>query len=280
MKNTVRSAGYALITGASSGIGLELSRICAREGYDLVLTARRESVLRDLAERLTREQVSARGAERGGERGAEHPFQCLVIPADLSEPGSAARILSTLRDREIAPELLINNAGFGLKGAFVETPLERELDMIQVNVTSLVELTKGILLGMVERRRGRVLNVASTAAFQPGPLMAVYYATKAFVLSFSEAIADEVEETGVTVTALCPGPTRSGFQEVAGVTESKLVRMRRIPSSETVARYGYRAMMRGDRVAVEGFLNRFVALAVRFFPRKTVTAAVRKLHMS
>lgn len=263
MANPARPAGAALITGASSGIGLELARICASERRDLVLTSRREDVLRARAKEWTR----------------EYGVTCHVIPADLSVAGSAAEVFRETARRNVAIELLINNAGYGLMGPFRKTDLARETGMIQLNVTSLVELTKYFLPDMVARRSGRILNLASTAAFQPGPLMAVYYASKAFVLSFSEALATELAGTGVTVTALCPGPTRSGFQEVAGIEGNRLLRGRMIPEAADVARFGFSAMMKGRRVAIPGALNRFMAQSVRFVPRKTIAAIVQRFHM-
>ncbi|HEX7419159.1 MAG TPA: SDR family NAD(P)-dependent oxidoreductase, partial [Thermoanaerobaculia bacterium] len=169
----------ALVTGASSGIGLDLSRVLAKNGYDLVLVARTASKLQDAANELQKSGVSAG-----------------VIASDLSRPSAAAEIVAELTLRNIEIEVLVNNAGYGLTGPFVDNDLQREVDMIQVNVVALTQLTKLLLRPMVARKRGRILNVASTAAFQPGPLMAVYYATKAYVLSFSEAIAEELRDSG------------------------------------------------------------------------------------
>ena len=205
----------ALITGASSGIGFELAGICAARGHDLVLVARREGTLLDLARTLTR----------------EHGVRAEAIAADLSHPDVAAAVVDRTSALGLDVDILVNNAGFGLYGPFSETSLDTEVEMIQLNITSLTALTKLLLPGMLERRAGRILNVASTASFFPGPLMAVYYATKAYVLSFSEAISNELEGTGVTVTALCPGPTASGFQAAANLEESKLFAGKTLPSS-------------------------------------------------
>jgi short-subunit dehydrogenase len=172
----------------------------------------------------------------------------------------------------------VNNAGFGLAGEFAKMDLSAELEMIQVNVSALTHLTKLVLPPMVERKRGAILNVASTASFQPGPLMAVYYATKAYVLSFSEAIADELRDIGVTVTALCPGPTETGFASAANVEASRLFKMTRPARSSDVARAGYEAMKRGARVVVPGMKNKLLAQSVRISPRRLVTAIVRKLN--
>ncbi len=191
-----RVAGTVLVTGASEGIGLELARLFARDGCRLALVARR-------AERLDALAVELRG--RFGAAAA-------VIPADLADPGAPDGILAALRARSMEVDVLVNDAGYGVYGPFASTDLGAEIGLIQVNVASLTHLTKLLLPGMLRRGRGRILNVSSTAAFQPGPLMAVYYATKAYVQSFSEALSDELEGSGVTVTALCPGPTATGFQ--------------------------------------------------------------------
>jgi uncharacterized protein len=248
-----------LITGASSGIGLELARVAAAKGHDLVLVARTEEKLRELARELH---------ERYGVR-AE------VIAADLSRPGTAAEIVSRIETLGIQIDALVNNAGFGAYGPFTETALATELQIIHVNIVALTELTKRLLPGMIARRAGRILNVASTAAFLPGPLMAVYYATKAYVLSFSEAIANELAGTGVTVTALCPGPTASGFQAAANLEESKLVAGRTLATSRQVAQDGYDAMMAGRTLVVSGWSNKLVAQMPRLLPRRVVAAIVR-----
>jgi len=250
----------ALITGASSGIGLELARLFATDGWNVVLVARSEAKLRELAASLG---VTA-----------------TVIVADLAEAGAPQRIADELRAKSIHIDALVNNAGLGLAGAFVETDLRKELEMIQVNVVALTHLTKLLLPAMVARRSGRILNVASTAAFQPGPLMAVYYATKAYVLSFSEAIADELRDSGVTVTTLCPGPTATGFAGVAGMDQTRLFTLMKPMSSAEVAKKGYEAMKRGRRVVVTGMMNRLLVQSIRISPRRMVTMIVRKLQES
>jgi uncharacterized protein len=250
----------ALITGASSGIGLELARLFARDGHDLVLVARSEGRLRELADEL----------KQGG--GATR-----VLPADLSRPGSVAELEGRLRAEAVEVTVLVNNAGFGAFGPFHESDLETDLQMLQVNVVALTELTHRLLGGMVARRRGRILNVASTAAFQPGPLMAVYYASKAYVLSFSEATANELRGTGVTVTALCPGPTRTGFESRANLKESRLFRGA-VMSARAVAEAGYRGCLRGDTLVIPGWRNKLLAFAVRFLPRRLVAAVVRQFQ--
>ena len=245
----------ALITGASSGIGLELARLLAADGHDLVLAARNEPKLRELAEELGDGRVQ-------------------VIATDLSDPSVVAAVHEQVPDVDV----LVNNAGVGDFGPFVDADPVKTLAMIQLNVTSLTELTRRYLPAMVERGEGRVLNVASTAAFQPGPLMAVYYATKAYVLSFSEAIAEELRGTGVTVTALCPGPTASGFQAGASMESSKLVRDKRLPTARAVAAVGHRAMLAGDPVAVVGARNKMLAASIRFTPRPVVRRMVHRMQ--
>ena len=248
-----------LITGASSGIGLELARVAAGKGHDLVLVARTEGKLRELARELH---------ERHGVR-AE------VIAVDLSRPEAAAEVVSRLEALGIQIDALVNNAGFGVYGPFTETALATELQIIQVNIVALTELTKRLLPGMVARRSGRILNVASTAAFLPGPLMAVYYATKAYVLSFSEAIANELAGAGVTVTALCPGPTASGFQAAAKLETSKLMAGKTLATSRRVAQDGYDAMMAGKTLVVSGWSNKLVVQMPRLLPRRVVASIVR-----
>jgi uncharacterized protein len=245
----------ALITGASGGIGLELARIFAREGYELVLVARSRDRLDQIAAELK-------------------PAPVQVIAKDLTLAGAPEEI-----QREVPKiDVLVNNAGYGVYGPFVKNPLADELGMLQLNMTALVVLTKLYLPGMVAARNGKILNVASTAAFQPGPFMALYYATKAFVLSFSEAIASELEGTGVTVTAFCPGPTATGFQERSHLGNSRIMKRMKVMDARTVAEAGYRALMAGKPVAIPGALNKLLAQSVRFSPRSIVTKIARKMQ--
>ena len=250
----------ALVTGASAGIGRELANVLAREGHDLVLVARRQPELEQLATEL-KEQYGA---------------DSRVISADLTKATAASGIVKELGpDTQI--DVLVNNAGFGGLGAFVERDRKDDLRMIALNVTALTDLTKAFLPGMVERKRGRILNVASTAAFQPGPFMAVYYATKAYVLSLSQALAEEVSGTGVTVTCLCPGVTESEFHQVAG-TEGVPLTNAVSMSARTVAEAAYKGMTRGKLVVIPGLHNKIGAQSIRFAPRGMVLKIVRRLQ--
>lgn len=246
----------ALITGASSGIGLEMSRLMAADGVDLVLVARSEDKLKNLADELK----------------AHHSVAVDVIPADLSALDAAQTVVDTLAGKPI--DFLINNAGFGDFGAFLERDWAKLNQMIQLNMTGLTQLTHLLLPAMIERGSGRILNVASTAAFQPGPWMAVYYATKAYVLSFSDALSYELRKTGVTVTTLCPGATTSGFQALAEMENSKLVRGKKLPSSAEVAAFGYKKMLAGRGVVIHGLLNWLMAQSVRITPRAIILHVV------
>jgi len=248
----------ALITGASSGIGLELARIFAARGMNVVLVARRDDTLRTLAAEL---QASGVRAD--------------VIAADLAAPGAAGSLYARVQSLGVDVDVLVNNAGFGLYGPFLESPLETDLSMIQLNIAAVTELTRRFLPAMVARRRGRIMIVSSTAAFFPGPLMAVYYATKAYLLSFSEAIANELQGTGVTVTALCPGPTESGFAAAAKQEESRLIAGRTLMTSREVAQQGYDALMAGKPVVITGWSNKLSVLAPRLLPRRAVASIVR-----
>ncbi len=259
---TNKTSRRALITGASSGIGMELARLMAKKGHSLLLVARSAQKLSGLAEELS----SMYGIEAG------------VFACDLSTPGSPDAVLRFVEKAEIEVDCLVNNAGFGDYGFFHECDWEKTRQMIDLNILSLTHLCRLFVPAMVKNGRGRILNLASTAAFQPGPTMAVYYATKSYVLHFSEAIANELEGTGVTVTALCPGPTESAFQQVAAMEESRLVKGRKMPGSAEVAAYGYEAMMKGKRVAVHGFLNSIMAKSVSITPRSVVLKMVRMMQ--
>src|SRR6266540_3042502 len=252
----------ALITGASSGIGLELARVFARNQFDLLLVARRRDTLEGVAGKLEgRFGISAN-----------------VYAADLSISEAPQQIFDFTQNEGIAVEVLVNNAGFGVGGAFSETDLNRELDEIQVNITALTHLTKLFLPQMIKRRSGRILQVASTAGFQPGPLMSVYYATKAYVVSFSQALSEELRHSGVSVTALCPGSTHSEFAKAAGLTQIRLFQMGGIAKASDVAEYGYDALMKRKRLAIPGLKNKFTTQVNRIMPRIVITKAARLLQ--
>ncbi|WP_216327135.1 SDR family NAD(P)-dependent oxidoreductase [Deinococcus aestuarii] len=251
----------ALVTGASGGIGEEIARHLASRGANLILVARREEQLRALADEL----------------GARHGVHALPLALDLTRPGAGAWLEGELASRGLTVDLLVNNAGFGGYGEFHTQDPGEIARMVQVNVVALTDLSRRFLPGMVERRRGRVLNVASTAAFQPGPLMAVYYATKAYVLSLSEALNEEVRGTGVSVTALCPGPVETGFQDTAKLGQSRLLQgpaRATMLSAGEVARQGVEAMLSGQAVVVPGRLNRLQTLAPRLLPRGVMTRII------
>ncbi|MDE0021904.1 MAG: SDR family oxidoreductase [Candidatus Poribacteria bacterium] len=250
----------ALITGASSGIGMELARLFAQDGYRLVLTARSEDKLNALADEL----AEAHGAHS------------LILPKDLAQPNAPAELHNALKENAVQVDALINNAGIGCYGFFHETNLERIAGMLQLNIISLTALTRLLLPEMAARGGGRIMNIASTAAFQPGPLMAAYFASKAYVLSFSQAVANEAADSGVSITCLCPGPAATGFIESAQIGSPRIFKMNILDSSR-VAREGYRAMTRGKRVAVVGRINKILALAVRLSPRNLTTRALRFL---
>jgi len=254
-------AETVLITGASSGIGRELARCFAADQSHLILVARTTAALQSLAEELRR----------------EHGVQALVSTADLSRPESPARVFRELQQAGLAVDVLVNNAGFGALGAFAEWPLPRQLEMIRVNVAALTELTGLFLPGMLERKRGGVLNVGSVAGFVPGPGMAVYFATKAFVLSFSEALAEELAGTGVTVTALCPGPTATNFGRVARGPKERQFKSPKMTAA-AVARCGHRAFRRGQVLCVPGLRNHLLIQLLRITPRALQRKAVKAVN--
>lgn len=247
----VNSNPTALITGASSGIGKELAYKFAANKFNVVLVARTTAPMHELAQEITR----------------IYGMAATVIQSDLSDPASPKNLYHDLKNRGIEIEVLVNNAGFGAGGPFGETSLEKHLELIQVNIAALTELSRLYLPEMLLRGRGRILNVASTAAFQPGPFLAVYYASKAYVLSLSGAIAEEVRGSGVTVTALCPGPTRTNFSRTATLNRSRLFNSPFTMTAEAVAEFGFRSTMDGKVVAIPGILNRVVAFSTRLVPR-------------
>jgi len=251
-------AETALITGASGGIGLELAKVFASKGHPLVLVARSEA-LRSTAAELA----------------ATHKVRCEVILQDLTEPGAAQATFEEAARLGVQVDILVNNAGFTTYGYFTDLDLQKELNLIQLNIAALVHLSGLFLPGMKARRAGRILNIASTAAFVPGPLMATYYASKAFVLSWTEALATEMRGSGVTLTCLCPGPTATGFQTRAAMTDSKLVQNRDgLMTAEAVALAGYEGTMRGTDIVIPGGRNRITAFATRLFPRAQLARTV------
>ncbi len=249
-----------LVTGASSGIGLELARLFAAEGCDLVLLARREDRLVALAEELE----------------AAHDIRTRVLPMDLCEAGAVGRLHQLLSQEDLPVHVLVNNAGFGVAAPFTGSPLERQSAMIRLNVDVLTELCHRFLPEMKQRGAGGVLNVASTAGFQPGPSMAVYYATKAFVLHFTEAIREELRGTGLHVTALCPGPTWTEFMDVAGLGHPPLFDYFSM-QADRAARAGHGGFRRNRSVVIPGFGNKLGTLLVRIFPRTLVPRVVRRI---
>jgi short-subunit dehydrogenase len=248
----------ALITGASSGIGEALARALAARQHDLVLVARNEPALRALADQLS----------------AAHGVAVDCIGDDLSRAGAGGELAARIGDRRI--DVLINNAGFGDFGPFHESDPTKVTQMVQLNIAALTDLMRAFLPAMVQRGSGRVLNVASTAAFMPGPLMAEYYATKAYVLSLSEAVAEELKGTGVTVTALCPGPVSTGFQQQADMGTSKLVKGKTLMTADECAALAVAGMLKGKRVVITGTMNKLQAMSPRFMPRSMVPGMVMK----
>ncbi|MDA9101036.1 SDR family oxidoreductase [Omnitrophica bacterium] len=253
----------ALITGASQGIGYELAKLFARDGHDLILVARSADKLNAIGDELQR----------------AYSNHVSVIVKDLSLPGAADELFAEVTAQGKQIDFLVNNAGFGLFGLFNETDWEKEAEMMQLNMVCLARLMKLFLKGMVDRGSGRILNIGSTASFQPGPLMAVYYATKSFVLFLGEAVQNELKGTGVTVTTLCPGPTRTGFQEASHLGKVPILKLTMMDAAQ-VAKAGYRGLMKGKTVLVPGLINKIMVFLVRIGPRSWVTFFVRKLFSS
>jgi len=259
LKNTTIS-NIALVTGAASGLGYELALLLAKDKYELILVDIDAEKLESAKENIENEFGS----------------KITLLVKDLSTQGIAQEIFEEIE--EIPISVLINNAGFGIFGTFSNTDWQRESDMLHLHIMTTTHLTKLLLKGMVERGRGKILNMSSLAAFQPGPLMSLYYASKAYILSFSEAIANELKGTGVTVTALCPGQTKTCFQEVVseGTVDNKI--SFNVACPREVAAYGYKAMLKGKTVAIPGIFNKFLSKLPRFISRNTTTAIVRKIQ--
>jgi uncharacterized protein len=252
----------ALITGASGGIGLELAKIHALNGGDLVLVARSEGKLLAIKKELE----------------IKHAVKVKIISKDLSEKDAALDVYNELKKENIKIDFLINNAGFGDFGFFHESDWAKAENMLNLNITCLTQFCKLFANDMIAQGGGKIMNLASIAAFMPGPLMSVYYASKAYVLHFSEAINNELKENGITVTALCPGPTESGFQAASFQKESKVIKGKKLTSAGEVAAYGYRAMLKGKPVAIHGRMYAFLVNVMRFLPRSFVVSAIRKIQ--
>lgn len=243
-----------LITGASSGLGYEFVKLFAKDNYDLIIVARSLDRLEDIKKEFPNNKITA-------------------IKRDLAKSNAARELYNEIKARNLNVDILVNNAGFGLLGEFDKLDVDKQIEMIQLNVAALTELTHYVLQEMRESRNGKILNVASTAAFQPGPLMAVYYATKAYVVSFSEALAEELRGTGITVTTLCPGATKTNFGKVAGAEDTNLFSW--AMEAGVAAGIGYRALMKGKRVVISGTFNKIGAYSAKFLPRN-ITAKVAK----
>lgn len=255
------TSGTALITGASTGIGEQFAHLFARDGHDVVLVARNEARLEALAERLR-----------------IHKIKPHVMAEDLSRPGAAQRLFDRVKAKGLDVEFLVNNAGFGSTGDFLDQPLEGEAEMIDLNCRTLVELSHLFGKPMRERKSGHILNIASTAAFQPGPFMATYFASKAFVVSFSEALAFELKDSGVKVTCHCPGATATQFAGRAGNDKTRLFQRPGVAKAEDVAAHAYEAMKEGEVLAVHGALNWLAMESVRFTPRALIRSIAAALN--
>lgn len=252
----------ALITGASSGIGYELSLIFAEHGYNLVLVARSADKLEDLKQKLE----------------SQYNIKVFNIVKNLSDLDSAQEIYNEIDNLKLRIDVLVNNAGFGDFGEFYNSDINKLHNMIELNINSLTKLTRLFLPHMVQNKNGKILNIASMGSFQPGPLMAVYYASKAYVLSFSEAISRELKNSGVTVTAVCPGPTKTNFSETANLGMSGLFVNLQVASAQSVAKFAYKKMQKGKVVAVPGFFNKIGAIFTRLLPKRVVRNFVYNLQ--
>jgi uncharacterized protein len=252
----------ALITGASLGIGLEFAKTFAAAKNNLVLVARNEEKLKALSAELEK----------------TYGITVKIIAADLSNMEELQKVYNSCKAENITVDYLVNNAGIGVYDFFIESDWDKTEQMIDLNIKSLTKMCKLFIPDMVARKSGKILNVASTAAFQPGPTMAVYYASKSYVLFFSEAIYNELQGTGVSVTCLCPGATESNFFEAAAMHESNLVKGKKLPTSKEVAEFGYKAMMKNKMTVIHGLMNTIMATSIRFTPRKLVLNIVRKIQ--
>ena len=257
----MNSNSYAIVTGASGGIGFELAKLLAQDKYNLVLIARNINRLNEIKTQFEN----------------KYSISIITIQKDLSISESAKELFAEIKNKKIKISILINNAGFGDFAYFAESNIDKQLSMIHLNITSLTELTRLILPEFINQKEGKILNLASIASFMPGPMMSVYYATKAYVLSFTEAISAELKGSGITVTALCPGPTKTKFFNAAEVDNPKFVKLLKASESSFVAEYGYKALIKGKVIAVPGFTNKFIISSIRFAPRAFVRFLIRKL---
>jgi uncharacterized protein len=260
----MNSKMYTLITGASGGIGRDLALFAAANGKNLVLAARSADKLEQLAENI-----------RGN-----YKVEVIIVDVDLSEATGVISLISNIEKLEFQLEALINNAGFGDFGDFAKADLAKNMEMIRLNISALTQLSHFALQGMLKAGKGQIMNVASIVAFMPGPGMAVYYASKAYVLSFSEALSRELKGSGVTVTALCPGPTDTDFASTAGIGKSLMNRIMPSVTSMSVAKAGYKAMMKGKTIEIPGFTNKLIIMATRFSPRRLVRNLIYGMHMN
>jgi len=251
-----------LITGASTGIGYELSQVFAKNGYDLVLVARSGQKLEALAGKLK----------------TDYGIQAIAIPKDLSEPAAAQELYDDVVARDIAVDVLVNNAGYGINGKFTDISADRHLEMLRLNIASLTTLCNLFGKDMVNRHSGSILNVASTAAFQPGPLMSTYYASKAYVLSFSEALNHELAKDGVIVSVLCPGPTRTEFATRADMQTAGIINTPWLMDAPKVAEICFAGLISGKRIIIPGLMNRLLAFNTRFLPRALATSIAGTLN--
>lgn len=251
-----------LITGASGGLGYELAKLAAADGRNLILVARSADKLNQLAETLRKDSR----------------IEVFVFAIDLSEEKGVEKLISEIKNKNLKIDIVVNNAGFGDFGDFANADLANNLDMIRVNISALTQLSHFAIQEMIKAGSGRIMNVASTAAFMPGPGMAVYYASKAFVLSFSEALTRELKGSGITVTTLCPGPTDTGFAKAAGLGKSLMHRLIPAATAAEVAKFGYKGMMNGRTLVIPGFVNKLSAVAPRFSPRSVLRNMIYSIH--
>ena len=256
-KNSMKN--YVLITGATSGIGYELAKIFAKNEHSLLLISREKTTLEKVKKELK-----------------TYPIDIEIFSSDLSKSNSANKILEFVKLKKINIDILINNAGFGLKGKFIETDLEKELNMIDLNVKALTSLTKLFIPILSKNKNSKILNVASTAAFQPGPLMAVYYATKAYVLSFSNALYEELKPLNIHVSTLCPGATETNFAKTANLSNTLLFKT--AMTAEKVALVAYKGLMKNKRVIIPGYKNKFLKLIIPFTPIRLILKVVKRIQ--